>query len=615
MCGIAGIISTNSSEINTSLLKRMSDALIHRGPDGDGQWINPNQTVGLAHTRLAIIDLSSAGVQPMHYRERYSIVFNGEIYNYIELRVNLKKAGYEFVSNTDTEVILAAYDYYKEDCLHYFDGMFSFTIWDDVEQCLFAARDRFGEKPFYYFNDKGRFIFASEMKAIWSAGVEKKIEQRMLLNYIALGQVQNPTDKSQTFYSNIFSLPPSHYLAYHHNKIQIKKYWSLDKQSKTNITEKETIEKLDHLLTTSVAKRMRSDVPMGTSLSGGLDSSSLLYYIQKIDKKNYKTFSAVFPGFEKDEQEFIDKVSSQFEVDNYKIIPNELDLINDFEKLMYHQEEPFSTGSVYAQYQVFKLAKEHNTTVLLDGQGADEIFAGYHKYIHWFYQELINRMKFSKFLKEKKLFKQNDIKINWGIGNVLAAYFPSHASIALEKKVYNSVFKNKDISKELLASLHAKEWEGIHKPLITKLNDALYYNIAENGLEELLRFADRNAMAHGCEVRLPFLNHELVSFMFSLPSHFKINNGFTKSILRKLMNHRLSDDIVWRKEKVGFEPPQKKWLDAPMMKDYIHESKIKLVKEKILQPQTLIKTNQSLNAYEPDNYDWRYLCVAKMLHD
>ena len=201
----------------------MTDAIAHRGPDGEGFWISPKMSAGLGHRRLAIIDLSDSASQPMHYLDRYSIVLNGEIYNYVELKKELQKAGYHFSNNSDTEVILAAYDFYKEGCLQYLDGMFAFAIWDEVEQLLFAARDRFGEKPFYYHRNNEKFLFASEMKALWCAGVPKQIENKMLLNYIALGQVQNASDKSQTFYSNIYALPPSHFLYFRRGKLVMEK--------------------------------------------------------------------------------------------------------------------------------------------------------------------------------------------------------------------------------------------------------------------------------------------------------------------------------------------------------------------------------------------------------
>ena len=254
MCGIAGIISADKANISLSRLKKMAAAIAHRGPDGEGFWINKNENVGLAHRRLSIIDLSDEAAQPMHFARRYSIVYNGEIYNYIELRKEFKKAGYHFVTNSDTEVILAAFDCYKEKALQYFDGMFSFAIWDEVEQTLFVARDRFGEKPFYYYAENKLFVFGSEMKALWAAGIDKKAEDKMLLNFITLGYVQNPADKAQTFFKDIYSLPPAHYLTFNaaNGKLTIENYWDIDKQAQIKISEEEAIEKLDKLFSLSV---------------------------------------------------------------------------------------------------------------------------------------------------------------------------------------------------------------------------------------------------------------------------------------------------------------------------------------------------------------------------
>lgn len=612
MCGIAGIISPHSDDINIQKLKGMADSLVHRGPDGEGFWISPKQTAGLAHRRLAIIDLSVAASQPMHYLDKYSIVHNGEIYNHAELRKELQKAGYHFSTTSDTEVILAAFDFYKEKCLQYFDGMFAFAIWDEVEQTLFAARDRFGEKPFYYFKETDRFIFGSEMKAIWATGVAKKIENKMILNYLALGIVQHSSDKSQTFYSSILSLPPAHYLYLQRGQLKIQKYWNLDKQLEIKISEKEAIEKIDHLLSVSVSRRLRSDVPIGSSLSGGLDSSTILYYINQ-QKKKIKTFSAVFPGFEKDESRFINAVSTAFETENKKITTTAVELINDFEKLMYHHEEPFTSSSVYAQYRVFQLAKENGVKVLIDGQGADEVFAGYPRYIHWYLQEMVNRYRFSASALELRKFRKNNINLKWGINNILASYLPSHVAIALEKRSFNQIMHQPDLSRNMLSNIKGREWEGIHKPIITKLNDILYFDVMEMGLEELLRFADRNSMAHSCETRMPFLNHELVSFVFSILSRYKINNGFTKSILRKMMETRLPKDIVWRTDKVAYEPPQRMWMETDLMKDYLHEAKRKLVYNDILKPEALQRKHKPLHAHDANNYDWRYLCVAGMM--
>lgn len=617
MCGIAGIISPERSFLNIDVLKNMANALAHRGPDGEGIWINQTHTAGFAHRRLSILDLSDAASQPMHFMQQYTIVYNGEIYNYIELKKELKKAGYHFNSTGDTEVILAAYDCYKEKCLQYFDGMFAFAIWDDVNQTLFAARDRFGEKPFYYYPGKKRFAFASEMKGLWAAGIDKTMENKMMLNYLALGYVQNPANKSQTFYRHICSLPPSSYLIYNavNDDFKVSTYWNIDKQLQVKITEKQAVHIFDELFATSVHRRLRSDVAVGCSLSGGLDSSSIAYYMAAHPGKNagIKTFSAIFPGFEKDEHRYVEEVTAGLNLQSFTTIPSAEKLLVDFEKLCYHQEEPFPSSSIYAQYKVFELAKQHQVKVLLDGQGADEILAGYHKYVHWYLQEMISRNKFSGATRERSLLTKNNITFHWNVKNLVAAFLPSHASIALEKKEYNKIIQNTDISKQLMSCVKGREWEGIHKPVVTKLNDILYFNTMEHGLEELLRYSDRNAMAHGCEVRLPFLYDQLVKFIFSVPSNLKIKNGSTKYLLRKVMTDRLPSSIVWRSDKIGYEPPQKQWMDNPLVKDYLHETKSMLIRENILKPQVLTKKSKAQHAHEADNFDWRYLCVGRML--
>lgn len=618
MCGIAGIVSPRQklSDIfeMSDTLKRMTNALAHRGPDGEGHWINENGKTGLGHRRLSIIDLSENGAQPMHYLNRYSIVHNGEIYNYIELRETLKKKGYTFQSQSDTEIILAAYDCWKEDCLQQFDGMFAFAIWDEKEQILFAARDRFGEKPFYYFLDEERFLFASEMKALWAAGVERKKNDTLLLYYLADGQLTNPFNPAETFYENIFSLPAASYLQYNlaANKLDIQQWWDLDKETHVNISEKEAAEKLLSLLSSSVSKRLRSDVELGNSLSGGLDSSSILALIHQ-QNKNFqpKTFSAVFPGFEKDESTFIDKVLSKYPSANFRITPAADDFTNDLNKFIYHQEEPVQSASVYLQYKVFELAKQNGVKVLLDGQGADEILGGYIKYLHWFLQELINTGRLRLATAERKLLQQNYPSLQWNWKNYFAAFVPFITSSQLQKKVFRSVSQQPDIDPDFAYHSFSKKY--VYKPVVHKLNDILYYDTKQNTLPELLRYADRNSMAYGVEVRLPFLNHELVQFIFSLPPSFKIKDGFTKWILRKSTEQLLPADISWRKDKTGYEPPQQQWMQQPAMQEQIYEARKKLVSAEVLKQSVLNTPVTAKGAHEANNYDWRYLCAAQTL--
>ena len=460
------------------------------------------------------------------------------------------------------------------------------------------------------------------MKAIWAAGVERAIDNKMLLNYLALGHVQNSLDKEQTFFKNIYSLPPAHFLKFKVQGFTLKTqpYWSLNKEIKIDINADDAIEKFTELFSSSLKRRLRSDVAIGATLSGGIDSSTIIANIkqnsnlpagQAID--TLKTFSAVFPGFEKDESEKIGLLSGSMGIKNFQVQPNASELIADFEKLCFHQEEPFQSSGIFVQYKVFELAKQHDVKVLLDGQGADEILAGYPRYIHWYLQEVLNRHKLGATQKEKTALRKNNLPFRWNIKNYLAAFLPAHASIQLEKREYRQIIGHPDINPELISSLRGQEWEGIHKPIVTKLNDILHFNTVEMGLEELLRFADRNSMAHGREVRLPFLNHELVEFVFSLPSSYKIHEGWTKWLLRQAMNKKLPDEIVWSANKVGYEPPQQQWMQDPTLQDHIQEARRKLVGAKILSQKILDKKIEPRAAYVENNFDWKCLCAAQII--
>lgn len=614
MCGIAGIIQLPAAGYSREQLQKMTLSLAHRGPDGEGYWQNHDTTALLGHCRLSIIDLSPAGQQPMDYLGRYTIIHNGEIYNYQELKEELREKGYSFQSKTDTEVIVAAYDCWQEECLSHFDGMFAFAIWDEKKRELFAARDRFGEKPFFYFYDQQRFLFASEMKALWAAGIDKTPNQKMLFNFITIGYTDNPSRPEETFYEGIQKLPPASYLKFSlvYFQFTIKTYWELDPETQDkDITDDEAIEEFNHLFTQSVKRRLRSDLPVGTSLSGGLDSSSVLATIHELNDSMHsqKCFTAVFDDFEKNEAAYAEQVASRFQLQQYKVRFSEKDLLNDWEKLCYHQEEPIGSASIYAQYKVYEKAKQEGVTVLLDGQGADEILAGYSSYYKWYWQELFRKRKLYR-SKELRFARERGVQESFDYRNMIAAYFPAFASVVLERQYLIKAIGQEDLAKEYV-QLQSKE-AYYTPPEYFDLNGVLYFNTCTHGLQELLRFADRNAMAHGREVRLPFLDHELVEFVFSLPSHYKIRQGWTKWLLRQSMDKKLPDQVNWRTDKIGFEPPQKKWMESPALSSLIMDAKKVLVEEKILQPAVLTKKIQALGAHEADNYDWRYFSAASL---
>lgn len=599
MCGIAGIISLNPNNLSLNRLKLMSDTIAHRGPDGEGQWIDENGKVGLAHRRLSIIDLNSNSEQPMHYLDRYSIVFNGEIYNYIELKEELVSKGYKFYTKSDTEVLLALYDYKKDNFLDELDGMFAIAIWDKETETLFCARDRFGEKPFYYYQDQESFYFASEMKALWAVGVPKIPSERQVFLYLAYGAQNDTQNLSNTFYSNIHQLEPSHCFIVKQNKIcKKRRYWDIDLGERNNDIDlrdaKTNFFELFHL---SIKRRLRSDVPVGSSLSGGLDSSSIVTLIDKIKPASQiqKTFSARFEGFVRDEGKYMELVVSANKVEpHYVFLTPEL-LMRQFDKVAYHQEEPFGSTSVIAQWEVMKLAKENNVTVLLDGQGADEILAGYNHFFYNYFSSLMICNKRELIKQKEHFYKLYGQKYDYGKNLMLHSYFP---------KLRNNirVIRNKIIHPDYFNQFNSEflsEYKDLNysSGFVTDLNKALYNITFKGGLQNLLRYADRNSMAHSREVRLPFLSHKLVEFVFSLPDEMKLHNGWTKFILRDSMSNLLPNEICWRKEKVGFEPPKYKSL----VPEISSEAKNVLVEKGIINNQTNLM-----------NLDWEYVQVSKL---
>jgi len=542
----------------------------------------------------------------MHYLNRYTIVHNGELYNYIEVRDQLKQDGYHFISQSDTEVIVAAYDHWGTSCLQHFEGMFAFGIWDEQEQNLFAARDRFGEKPFFFFYDKEQFLFASEMKSLFSMDVAKQVNHALLYNFFTVGYTSNPADPRETFYQNIYKLPAASFLTYslEQNEVRVEKYWQVYADVKA-VSEQDAIEQFQHLFSHSIKRRLRSDVSIGTSLSGGLDSSSVVAFCdgQLSNQYSHKCFTASFQNFEKDELKYAQLVAKQFGLEHYVTVIGSNEAVKLMDEVMYHQEEPIASASALAQFKVFKLAKENDVSVLLDGQGADETLAGYHKYYKWYWQELYRNRKL-KSSRELVSARALGITEYFGLKNKIAAVFPEFAAGILQTRRAKNAFHHPDLERDFAFS--NKQSSYYTTPTAFDLNGALYYNTFVNGLEELLRFADRNSMAHAVEVRLPFLEHRLVEFLFSLPPDLKIHNGWTKWLLRRTVEKMLPNQIVWRKDKIGFEPPQKKWMEEKTVQDAIYEGKKKLVQQGILKPSAINKKIQPHNAYAAENRDWKY---------
>lgn len=622
MCGIAGIISADPARVSMHLLKSMSDILAHRGPDGEGFWIHEDGHCGFAHRRLSILDKTPKAAQPLHYMH-YTIMLNGEIYNYIELKEILKKQGYQFTTDGDTEIIPAAFDYWGRDCLHHFDGMFVFVLYDNDSHDLFIARDRFGEKPFYYAVEKkndnifSTFVFASEMKALWAIGIPREYNGDRLLQYLSLGKVTGFPDKKNTFYKNIFTLPQGHFISIKTKTGKLETAQWYQPNLEINVNDKDENNIIRHftgLLETSVSRRLRSHVNTGTSLSGGIDSAAVAAIIQGLknsgDYWKNTGFTASFPGFEKDELSKSKEVASFLHMQQEVLFPTENDWAENFEKIMYYQEEPLQSSSVLTQFMVYKKAKEKNITVLLDGQGADEILGGYTKYTRWYLQELLRENK-SLFIREKKLLSANNFLENWDARDYAMAVFPRTANAALQTLQKNKI-KNTGFIQDEFYDMY-KGTISARSSMPPGLSAQLAFSSFDSGLDELLRYADRNSMANSVEVRLPFLSHELVEFVFSLPSSIKMKNGFTKWILRKSMENKLPQNIIWAKGKTGYEPPQKAWMKTKPIQEMIAEARIKLVDNNILQKQILQKPIMAKSAHAPGNIDWRFLCVAALL--
>lgn len=610
MCGFAGILSRQRSP-SPRRIQDATNTLKHRGPEDEGYWHNENATVALGHKRLCIIDLDDRSRQPLHFLNRYTIVYNGEIYNFPEIKSHLAKQGYQFKTASDTEVIVAAFDAFGKDCVQQFDGMFSFAIWDEKEQTLFAARDRFGEKPFFFHYSEEEFLFASEMKALWAAGVERTVNNAMAFNFLTIGYTSNPFDQQETFFQHVQKLPSSSFLVYqlHNHSLEIENYWRITSDVNTGIDEKDAIELFTVLLNDSVKKRLRSDVALGSSLSGGLDSSSIVALCQQHASKQYshKCFTAAFAGFEKSEEKQAAQVAAQFGLQHYITSVTGDDLIDEMDTIMWHQEEPVLSASVVAQYKVYKAAKEEGVTVLLDGQGADEVLGGYHKYYKWYWQELYRDKQLKK-SGELTATTAHGLSEAFGWRNKAASLFPDFALAMLQSKKIKDAARQAYLNSDFVTA--NKKQLYYSTPVQPTLNGALYFNTFIYGLEELLRYADRNSMANAVEVRLPFLHYKLVEAIFTLAPHFKIHQGWTKWLLRKAMENTLPASIVWRKDKVGFEPPQKQWMQNKIIQERMMEGRRTLVDHNILHKSILTQPIKPADAHAAQNNDWRYWSLS-----
>lgn len=570
MCGIAGTYrpkGLSSSDIDG--VQRMCERLKHRGPDDSGLYHDDCCVLG--HRRLSIIDLSSAGRQPfVSDDDRYYLVFNGEIYNYVELREELREHGWHFKTQTDTEVLLKAYQQYGKDCLSRFNGMFAFAVYDSKNGSLFLARDRIGIKPLYYIIHGSDLHFASEMKALLTLpSLNFSLHLQSLFDYL----VFNRTDiVDETFFNEIQRLPKGCFAIYDKSGIQITRWW--DPEHFLGGTSDDApscaLETIRDLLISSTQLRMRSDVRVGSCLSGGLDSSILigLLYSHHNLEQAYPSFTASFPGHPVDETRYVEALNKKYPFTNLKTYPTARKAFDNLWDFVYTNDEPTTNPSFYSQYEVMRLAKENGVTVLIDGQGGDENFAGY-QYFHGFYWNGLflqkRLLQLGTEIFKSLLRKQDSSAYKTFLFQILPDsqrkrfllrtvpylnpdFFYGHISSSV---VYNEFFRNDSLNSSLLRHFQYK-------------------------LEHLLRMEDRNSMAFSLEARVPYLDHRLVEYTLGLSEDMKIKNGETKYLQKIALSQYTVQEILDRKDKIGFGTPGKDWMHTKRWENRTKENYFRL---------------------------------------
>lgn len=556
MCGISGFIDKTMDKISLEkTIKDMTDIIKHRGPDGEGYYISNN--IALGHRRLAIIDLNINANQPFK-TENYILVFNGEIYNYVELKSQLKD--YSYLTNSDTEVILAAYDKWGKECVNHFKGMWAFILYDIKKNLLFCSRDRFGIKPFYYYENKKYIAFASEIKQFTCLPDWKAIGNANRIQDFFMFGVLDHTE--ETMFKDVKQLLPACNLIYNleDNTFEIYEYYNLAKEVKKIEKVEDPYDKFKNLMEKSVKEHMISDVTIGSCLSGGLDSSTIVCLMNKIlkdnnDERNIDTISSCFENKDYDEQEYIDEINRKVKAKEHKVFPKVEELFEKLNEIIWYQDEPFGSTSIFAQWNVFRESKRNGIKVMLDGQGADEQLAGYNAFYLAYFNELFFKMQFSNLESE----------INAVVDNY--DYFT-------KQQIFDMTFKMQ------LCSLKEFLSERINKPdrfmvpnfetyykyskesneSKRNINALSLFQLYHSSLPHLLHCEDRNSMAFSIESRVPFLDHEVVENVISYDSCVKINNGITKWVLRESMKNILPEKVRMRKDKMGFVTPEVIWI-------------------------------------------------------
>ncbi len=573
MCGIAGIFNyTNSSpHITQEILVRMSDIIRHRGPDDDGTYISKDGRVGFTFRRLSIIDLSPAGHQPMSNHDgSIWIVFNGEIYNHLKLRMELEKCGYRYKSRSDTETLIYAYQHWGERFVDRLEGMFAIAIWDERKNQLLLYRDRIGIKPLYYTVAQNQFIFGSEIKAIFEhPAVEKKINEHALYHYLTFIHTPAPL----TLFDGINKLEAGHYLKIDsHGHITDQEYWdaivpSIDPSKDERYKDEDTIAaNIRELLIQAIEKRMMSDVPFGVFLSGGIDSSANVALMSQLMNRPVETFSVAIKGQEDtNEFQWARKIASLFKTNHHEILIDDNGFLDLLPTIVFHQDEPLADPVCFPLYHVSKLARDNGVIVVQVGEGSDEQFCGYESYLRVNRLHQLNRQirfvpSFIKkglyatatpFLKMKKIdYHQNVVK-NMMYGGPI---FWSNAIAFYDQEKHQLLSKEfqSRIKEQSSYSFAQNRFEKLLKEKNANyLEQVVYWELKNRLAELLLMRVDKITMATSIEARVPFLDHKMVEYSMNIPGDLKTKNGVTKYILKKALRGILPDDIIDRK-KIGF---------------------------------------------------------------
>jgi asparagine synthase (glutamine-hydrolysing) len=569
MCGIAGAISLNTNKINqlAHYLTVMDKLQKHRGPDGSGYFINKNETLGFAHQRLSIIDLST-GNQPMTDAYGNTICYNGEIYNYIELKKEL--TGYDFKTTSDTEVILAAYKKWGKNCVSYLRGMFAFVIWDETKNEVFVARDRFGIKPFYYTVQKNVFYFASEVKTLLPFIDELHINTTALKDYLYFQLYLG----AYTLINDVIELSPAHTLNIRDGNLKIEKYWEVYYNLDFSKSPKYFEERLHELIYESIHLHTRSDVPIGAYVSGGIDSSIIASVASKTspNKESFLGFTGKFTHSQLyDESEYARKLAAKASIQLHEVDITSHDFIDSIEKVIYHLDYPVAGPGSFPQYHVSKLAAQHRK-VILGGQGGDEIFGGYTRYLIAYFEQCIkgaieNTLHNGNFVVTYESIIPNLVSLQ-NYKPLLKEFFKEGLFNPIDERYFRLINRAPDLTNEIKWSelgeykpfdAFAKIFNGTNVGKESYFDKMTHFDF-KTLLPALLQVEDRMSMAHGIESRVPFLDHPLIEFAATMPADIKFKNGTLKMILTNTMRNELPTEILERKNKMGFPVPLNDWL-------------------------------------------------------